>query len=230
MQKLPHFPSLTQGQNTLDGSSPHNALSRGVLSRPATTSQHVSGSSPELLQWKANLETWAIQPSSQERLPKDGRGLPGLVLRTGYTKKATELAEPEINKSAFGQEEAVKDMMIHSPLLSIICLGTLIFGIFLKPSLFAHTNLDDEPAERCWNRNQDEQGMFSPSVLPHCLTLSFSHPAVLAKTVHLQIKLVVIHLPDRAKILDDNQCGKKPFFFFFFHKKINHMKHEENKF
>lgn len=79
-------------------------------------------------------------------------------------KKATELAEPEINKPAFGQGKA---FMIHSPLLSITCLVTLIFGIFLKASLCAHTNLDDEPAEGCWNRNQDEQGMFPPSVLPH---------------------------------------------------------------
>lgn len=46
-------------------------------------------------------------------------------------KKATELAEPEINKPAFGQGKAFKDM-IHSPLLSITCLVTLIFGIFLK--------------------------------------------------------------------------------------------------
>lgn len=155
-----------------------------------------------------------MQPSSQESLPNEGRGLPVSFFKNKLDKKATELAEPETNKPAFGQGQAFKDM-VHCPLLSIIFLGTLIFGIFLKPSLHGHTNLDDEPAERCWNRNQDEQGMFSPSVLPHCLTLSFSQPAVFAKTVHLQIKLMVIHLRHSAKILDDNQCGKKSFFFFF---------------
>lgn len=140
-------PALTQGQNALDGSSPHSVLSGGFLWRLTTTSLHVNGNSPELLQWKANLETWDIQPSSQERLPNKGRGLPESFFKNRLDKKATELAEPEINKPAFGQGKAFKDIL-HSPLLSIICLGTLIFGIFLKPSLCAHTNLDDEPAER----------------------------------------------------------------------------------
>lgn len=73
--------------------------------------------------------------------------MPELVFKNRLDKKATELAEPEINKPAFGQGQAFKDT-VHSPLLSIICLGTLIFGIFLKPSLCAHTNLDDKPSER----------------------------------------------------------------------------------
>lgn len=57
------------------------------------------------------------------------------------------------------------------------------------------------------------QGMFSPSALPHCLTLSFSHPAMIAKTVHLQIELTVIHLLHSAKILDDTQYAENSYFF-----------------
>ena len=123
------------------------------------------------------------------------------------------MAEAEINTPAFGQREGLEDI-VHSlsPLLSIISLGTLIFGTFPKASLRAHTNLVDGPAGRCCNRNRDVQGMFSPSVLPHCLTLSFSHPAVIAKTVHLQIELMVINLLHSAKILDDTQYAKNSFF------------------
>lgn len=98
--------ALTQGQNALDGSSPHHVLSHGVPWRPATASHHVNGSSPELLQWKANLESWDTQPSSQERLPNGG--LPVLFVKNRLDKKATKLAEPEINKPAFGQGQAFK--------------------------------------------------------------------------------------------------------------------------
>lgn len=153
-------------------------------------------------------------------MPNEGRGLPELFFKNRLDKKATELAEPEINKPAFGQGQAFKDT-VHSPLLSIICLGTLIFGIFLKPSLCAHTNLDDKPSERfrigtfVLEQESRQAGHVFSFSAASVLTLSFSHPSVFTKNVHLQTKLVVIHLHQRAKILDDNQCGKKSFFFFF---------------
>lgn len=114
------------------------------------------------------------------------------------------MAEAQINKPAFGQGEGFEDI-VHflSPLISIICLGTPVFSSFPKPSLHAHTNLDDKPAEKCWNRNQDGHGMFSSSVLPYCLTLSFSYPTVIAKTMHLQTEITVINLLHSVKILDD---------------------------
>lgn len=87
------------------------------------------------------------------------------------------MAEAEINKPAFGQEEGFEDM-VHSlsPLLSIICLGTLIFGMLPKASLCAHINLDNGPAERCWSRNRDMQGTFPPLVSSQCdLELLSSH-------------------------------------------------------
>lgn len=105
-QKLPHRPSPHPGTKRPGWQQRHNVLSHGAPGRPATGSQHVNGSSPELLQWKANLESWDTQPSSQERLPNGG--LPVLFFKNRLDKKATKLAEPEINKPAFGQGQAFK--------------------------------------------------------------------------------------------------------------------------
>lgn len=135
------------------------------------------------------------------------------------------MVEAEINKPTFGQGEGFKDLVHSLSLLSIISLGALIFGAFPKAFLCAHTNLDDGPAERCWNRNWDMQGMFSPPELPHCLTLGFSYPAVIAKTMHLQIELMAINLLHSTKILDDTRYAKNSFFLP--PKKFNHMKAEE---
>lgn len=143
-------------------------------------------------------------------LMKGGNSKYKFFLRTGWTTNRSGRAE--INKPTFGQGKGLEDI-VHSlsPLLSIIRLHMLIFGTFLKSSLHAHTNLDDAPAERCQNKNWDVEGTLPPSVLPLCLTLSCSHPTVLAKTVHLQIQLMVIHLLHNAQILDCIQYAKNAF-------------------
>lgn len=87
MQKLPHCSSPYPRTKRPGWQQPTQCLISWSSMETSHNKSACECQFPRTVAWKANLETWDMQPSSQESLPNEGRGLPVSFLRTSWTRK-----------------------------------------------------------------------------------------------------------------------------------------------